>query len=107
MRFQIFCDKCKKEDENQSATKVKRFDGSHMPPCKNVLTEKVKRTKFVARKWMTSLDVLQPAWCPSYFGWKLDDGKYTIKWYDGEVAPRCLDIVCTNGSTEDETDWFY
>ena len=56
---------------------------------------------------MTSVDVLQPAWCPSYFGWKLDDGKYTIKWYDGEVAPRCLDIVCTNGSTEDETDWFY
>ena len=78
-----------------------------MPPCKNVLTEEIKRTKFAARKWMTSVDVLQPGWCPSYFGWKLDDGKYTIKWYDGEVAPRCLDIVCTDGSTEDEADWYY
>ena len=56
---------------------------------------------------MTSGDALQPVWCPSDFGWKLDDGKYTIKWYDGEVAPRCLDIVCTDGSTEDETGWYY
>ena len=54
-----------------------------MPPCKNVLTEKIKRTKFVARKWMTLVDTLQPVWCPSDFEWKLDNGKYTIKWYDG------------------------
>ena len=105
-RFQIFCNKYKTKDESQSVTKVKSFDGSCMPPCKKVLTEKIKRTKFVARKWMTSVDALQPVWCPSDFGWKLDDGKYTIKWYDGEVAPRCLDIVCTDGTTEDETGWY-
>ena len=87
--------------------KVKSFDGSRMPPCKKVFNEKIKRTKFVAKKWMTSVDALQPVWWPSDFEWKLDDGKYTIKWYDGEVAPRCLDIVCTDGSTEDETGWYY
>ena len=106
-RFQFFCDKCKKKDENQSVPKVKSFDGSRMSPCKNVLTEKIKRIKCVARKWMTSVDALQPVWCPSGFGWKLDDGKYTIKCHDREVAPRCLDIVCTDGSTEDEADWYY
>ena len=106
-RFHIFCDKYKKKDENQSVTKVKSFDGSRVPPCKKVLTEKIKRTKCVARKWMTSVDALQPVWCPSDFGWKLDDGKYTIKWYDGEVAPKCLDTACTDGSTEDETGWYY
>ena len=59
-RFQIFCDKYKKKDENQSVTKVKSFDGSRMPPCKKVLTEKITSTKFLARKWMTSVDALQP-----------------------------------------------
>ena len=78
-RFQIFCNKYKTKDENQSVTKVKSFDGNCMPSCKKVLTEKIKRTKFVARKWMTSVDALQPLWCPSDFEWKLDDGKYTIK----------------------------
>ena len=106
-RFQIFYDQYKKKDEYQSVTKVKSFDLSRMPPCKKVLTEKIKTTKLVARKWMTSVDALQPVWCPAEFGWKLDDGKQTIKWYDGKVAPRWLDIVCTDGSTEDETGWYY
>ena len=63
------------------------------------------RTKFVARKWMTSVDALQPVWWLSDFGWKLHDEKYTVKWYDREVAPRRLDIVSTDGSTEDERGW--
>ena len=64
-----------------------------MPHCKKILTEKIKRTKCFARTWMISADALQPVWCPSDFVWKLDDGKYAIDYYDGEVAPRCLDIV--------------
>ena len=51
--LQIFCDKYKKKDQNQSVTKVKSFDGSRMSPCRKVSTEKIKRTKFVVRKWMT------------------------------------------------------
>ena len=65
------------------------------------------RTTFVAKKWMISVDALQPVCCPSDFGWKLDNGKYPTQWYDREVAPRCLDIVCTDGSTEDETGLYY
>ena len=57
---------------------------------------------------MTSVDDLQIVWCPFDFGSKLDDRKYTIKQYDGEVAPRCLDIVCSaDGSTEAETGLYY
>ena len=78
-----------------------------MPPCKKVLTEKIMNTKFVARKWMTLVEALQPVWCTSSFGWKLDNGVCAIKWYDGEVARRSLDIVSTDGSTEDETGWYY
>ena len=76
--LQIFCDKYKKKDQNQSVTKVKSFDGSRMSPCRKVSTEKIKRTKFVVRKWMISVDALQPVCCFSDFGWKLDDGKYTV-----------------------------
>ena len=32
---------------------------------------------------MILVDALQPVWCPSDFEWKLDNGKSTIKWYDG------------------------
>ena len=79
-----------------------------MSPYKKGLNEKIKSTKFVARwKWMTSVDALQPVWCPSDFGWDLEDGKCTIKWNDGEVARRCLDTFCIDGSTEDETGWYY
>ena len=48
--FKFFAISDKKKDENQSVTKVKSFDGSRMLPCKKLLSEKVKRTKFVARK---------------------------------------------------------
>ena len=36
------------------------------------------------------------------FGWNLDDGKYKIKWCEGDVSPRCLDIVCTDEDMEIE-----
>ena len=78
-----------------------------MPPCKKVFNEKIKSTRFTTRKWMTSVDTLQPVRCPFDFGSKLDDGKYAIKWYNREAVPRCLDIVCTDGSTEDETRCYY
>ena len=47
--FKFFCDQYKKKDENQSVTKVKSFDESRLSPCKKVLTENIKRTKFVAK----------------------------------------------------------
>ena len=106
-RFQFFYDKYGKKDENLSVTKVKSFDGSRMPPYKKFFNEKIKRTTFATRKWMTSVDALKPMQCPFDFGSKLDDGKYAIKWYDREAAPRCLDIVCIDGSTEDETRCYY
>ena len=56
---------------------------------------------------MTSVDALQLMWYPFDFGWKLDNGKYSIKWCDGEVAPKFLDIVCTDGGTGDETGCYY
>ena len=56
---------------------------------------------------MTSVDALQPVRCPFDFGSKLDDGKYAIKWYNRKAVPRCLDIVCTDGNTKDETRRYY
>ena len=67
-RFQIFCNKYKKKNDNQSVTEVKTFDSSCIPPCRKVLVEKIKRAKFVGRKWVTSTDAFQPSWCPTDFG---------------------------------------
>ena len=41
VRFQIFCYKYKKKEENQSVTKVNSFTGSRKPPCKKVLKDQI------------------------------------------------------------------
>lgn len=56
---------------------------------------------------MTSIDALYPVQRRSDFGWKLYDIKHTIKQYNGEVGTRCLDVIFTDESTEDETGWYY
>ena len=27
------------------------------------------------------------------FGWKLEDGHYTLHWFDGEAAPKIVDVA--------------
>ena len=66
-RFQIFCKKFKKKNDYQLIAQAKTFDGSCMPPCRRVLVEKIKRAKFVGRKWMTSPGAFQLSWCPTDF----------------------------------------
>ena len=88
VRLQVFASKYKqKKNGTKSITDVKSMDGSAMPPCYQVLLEKIKRTAFVASRWYSSTMPIEPVVSPADHGWVLHDGKFEIKWFDGETAP--------------------
>ena len=39
---------------------VKKFDGSFLPPCHTSVGQKIKRTNYVAAKWLSSTDESMP-----------------------------------------------
>ena len=103
VRLQVFASKYKqKKNGTKSIADVKSMDGSAMPPCYRVMLEKIKRIAFVASRWCTSTMPIEPAVYPEDHGWVLQDGKYKIKWFDGEAAPRSLDILLNDVAEDDE-----
>ena len=46
----------------------KKLDASLMPPCERVLLNKIRRTKFAAKIWMSSIEALPPNDSPLNFG---------------------------------------
>ena len=103
VRFQIFVDKYKVKKESQRITCVKKLDGSSLPPYSKVLLQKIRRTRFVARRWMSSTDPFGSQLPPLDYGWKLEDGKYAIHWFDGEIAPHSIDIILNEDTSDDDT----
>ena len=80
-RLDIFLDKYKpKSDEDRVGT-AKKLDGSSLPPCHDVLLEKIRRTCFVANLWKSSVSAHPPLLDPTDFGWKISaDSLYEIIW---------------------------
>ena len=101
VRLHIFADKYKPKKENQCITNVKKLDGSSMA-VRWQFEEKVKRTSFVASRWLSSIEPLEPPMSPLDYGWKLVDGQYRINWFDGEAAPNSLDIILNDDDGDNE-----
>ena len=43
-----------------------------------------------------------PLLSPENCGWELRDESYRIKWFDGKVAPKSIDVIC--GTDDDDLD---
>ena len=71
----------------------KYFDASIMPLCERVLLNKIKRTKFVAKNWISSIEASPPNNLHFDFGWKLVDRNYQLLWFEGDLSPSSLDIT--------------
>ena len=56
----------------------KKLDDSMMLPCEHVLPNKIRQTKFVAKIWMSSIEVSPPNDSLLDFGWKLVDRNYQL-----------------------------
>jgi hypothetical protein len=100
-RFHIFADHYKTKNSEQRLTSVKKLDGTSLPPCRKVLLQKIKRTCFIAKMWLSSLSPHPPSLDPVDCGWTIVNGCYEIKWYEGDHCPRTLDVICEDADEDD------
>ena len=92
--------KPKKGSTSLNQIQAKKLDSSIMPPCFKVLYQKIKRCIYVANIWTNSLRTKLTPHLPTSFGWTLDeDGTYCIKWFEGHVAPKIVEVVKDNSCT--------
>ena len=107
-RAQIFFDKYKqKKKDGERLSFVKKLDGSALPPCAKVLMQKMKRTHFVARQWLSTTSSCAPVMSPEDHGWKLVDGGYKLFWFEGDASPRSLDVVCDDTTLQLEGTYLF
>ena len=76
VRTDIFMEKYKPKTDRDKISCAKKLDASMMPPCELVLLNKIRRTKFVAKLWMSSIKLSRSNNSPLNFGWKLVDRNY-------------------------------
>ena len=89
-RLEIFLQKY----ETKSLSFIKKSDGNMLPPCSRVLMQKVKRTKLITKRWLSSNEGIPDPETPESCGWTLDDqNNYRILWFDGKSTPETIDIV--------------
>ena len=71
-----------------------------MPSCSKVLHQKIKRCIYVASISTNSLRTEPTPHLSTSFGWTMDeDGTYCIKWFEGDVAPKTVEVVKDNSCT--------
>lgn len=80
--------------ENENILKKKcNFEGSSLPPCKSELHQHLLRTSYIAQMWTHASQRITSIVPPFDYGWQVEDGKYTFKWFDGEQLPKVDDIT--------------
>jgi hypothetical protein len=85
--------------------KVRGVDGSALPPCRDVLRQQVLQTNFVCSIWNNANKGKLVQYPPEQNGWILEDGKYSLRWFDGDMVPSTLEEIITQDeeTQEDET----
>ena len=74
------------------------MDGSSLPPCSRVVWQKVMRINYIAGKGLSASQQHPPSYSVEESGWELVNRNYKMKWFDGAVARKIVDII----STEDD-----
>ena len=98
-RLEIFLAKYKPKKRTDgliNQQQLKKMDSTMMPPCSKVLMQKIKRCSFITSIWQNATRAEPTTYAPTDFGWYLEDGKYNIQWFDGDVAPKIVDVVKDN-----------
>ena len=99
-RLDIFLSKYKLKSDQEVITAVKKMDGSTLPPCAKVLYQKILRVNYIARMWRSATEVSIPDMDITEMGWCIDEHQYKIKWFEDEVGPKAIDIVCEGNTIE-------
>ena len=97
-RLDIFLKKYRSKSKDEVINCVRKLDGSSLPPCSRVVWQKVMRINYIAGKWLSASQQHPPSYSAEESGWELVNGNCKIKWFDGAVALKIVDII----STEDD-----
>ena len=92
LRLELFLKKYKPNNDSL-VDKVRKLDSATLPPCSRVLLKKLKRSSYIARLWRNCLNTNPQDQDILFFGWRMKDGYYDIQWFDGDAAPKIVDVV--------------
>ena len=83
-----------------NSQKMRKADGSLLPPCTMVWQKKEARSRYIGKLWFRS-DLSKPAsdLNPVDNGWRLEAGRFVPVWYDGSSFP---DLSYTHEEEGDE-----
>lgn len=84
-------------DSDKPLEKLKSADPCCLPPCKDVLVQKIKRTNYVAHMWMNAQHSDPVKFCPDGNGWRVKDQKIEFVWFEGKQSPS--KIFAESGKT--------
>ena len=93
VRTEIFMEKCNSKTDGDKISCAKKLDTGTMLSCECVLLNKIRRAKFVAKTWISSIEASSPNDSPFNFGWKLVDRIYQLLWFQGDLSLISLDIT--------------
>jgi hypothetical protein len=79
-------------------------DGSLMPPCKTVLLQQIIRDNSICSIW-NQASVQNPIVFPPHnHGWVIEDGKFSVYWFEGNATPPTLDDMVFGKNAENSDD---
>ena len=90
VRYAFFQQHYAPKTKDDPLQKIKGVNPSSMPPCRAVLVNKILRTNYVTSVWKNASLPNPCVVKPEGHGWVLIDGRYHIKWFDGEQVPQSI-----------------
>ncbi len=107
-RIMLFHKKYSHVNAAMPLERVKKVDGSCLPPCSNAMKEKIKRSNYVAYIWKRAnqMSPMPNDISPEDAGWQSLDTGYDIHWYTCNQMPTTLEASFgdVDGNSEVERD---
>lgn len=99
-RLDLFLKTYKPKKKNPLVT-VRGIDGSSLPPCRNVLMQHISRSNYICGTWNYATQVTPNILHPELHGWELSNGKYSVRWFTGDMVPSKIRDIIIEENEED------
>ena len=80
------------------------MEGNFLPPCASVLQQKSNMTNHIAGKLLSSRTSHSPISNPLSCGWELSNGHWKVKWLEGDIAPKSVELITADISNVVDDD---
>ncbi|ESO91236.1 hypothetical protein LOTGIDRAFT_153667 [Lottia gigantea] len=80
------------------------MDGSVLPPCQKVLTQKIKHAHLIAYRWNSVTLVQHSPISPVESGWTMENDSYIIMWAEDDSTEEASYGSDSDDTNDDESD---